>query len=252
MSESPGRKLTAQDLTAVILAGGAGTRIRHLAPNVPKPMITVLGRPFIEWIVRYLADQGIPRILISTGFKAEIVEEHFKAHPVKGVTIGCVAEGEPLGTAGGFLNAVRHSNDQPKGWLVLNGDSMALAPLAPLIELLDDPATSGALLGVFVSDAARFGTLQVGAQNKLLGFLEKREGAGVINAGVYLFRPEVLQLFSDQARLSFELDVFPKLAARDTALKVSVTNAPFLDIGTPETLPLAENFLRTAGIPIHA
>lgn len=252
MSDLPAPKLAVADLVAVILAGGQGTRIRHLAPNVPKPMVLVLGKPFIEWVVRYLADQGIKRVVISTGFKAEIVEEHFRANPVKGVTISCVAESEPLGTAGGFLNAVRHSGEHPKGWLVLNGDSMALAPLAPLVALLDDPMTAGALLGVFVSDAMRFGTLQVGLQNELLGFLEKRDGAGVINAGVYLFRPEVLNLFSEQSRLSFELDVFPKLTTCNVGLKVSVTDAPFLDIGTPETLPLAENFLRSAGIPIYA
>ncbi|MDB6036933.1 MAG: putative nucleotidyl transferase [Verrucomicrobiales bacterium] len=245
-------KLAAKDLTAVILAGGQGTRIRHLVPNVPKPMVSVLGKPFVEWIVRYLADQGIERVIISTGFKAEIVDNYFKAHPVKSVSIACVAENEPLGTAGGFLNAVRHSNEDPVAWLVLNGDSLVLADLEPLIEFLNEPGTSGALLGVSVPDAARFGTLQVSSSNDLLGFLEKRNGAGIINAGVYLFRPQVLDFFVDQSRLSFEVDVFPKLAANNAGIKVSISDAPFIDIGTPETLLLAEGFLRSANIPIHA
>jgi D-glycero-alpha-D-manno-heptose 1-phosphate guanylyltransferase len=252
MFDQSAPKLAAKDLTAVILAGGLGTRIRHLVPNVPKPMVPVLGKPFVEWIVRYLAAQGIERVIISTGFKAEIVEDYFKANPVKGVSIRCVAESEPLGTAGGFLNAVRNSGEHPVGWLVLNGDSLVLAPLEPLIEFLNDSSTSGALLGVSVPDAARFGTLQVGSSNDLLGFLEKRNGAGIISAGVYVFRPKALDLFVDQSRLSFEVDVFPKLAAHNAGLKVSITDAPFIDIGTPETLLLAEGFLLSANIPIHA
>ena len=89
-------------VAAVILAGGLGTRIKHLLPNLPKPMAPVAGRPFLEWVGRYLVKQGIQQIVISTGYLSEVVERHFENRPIPGVNIRCVAEPEPLGTGGEF------------------------------------------------------------------------------------------------------------------------------------------------------
>ena len=91
-------------MTAVILAGGLGTRVRHLLPDTPKPMALVAGKPFLEWVVRYLAREAVRRVIISTGYLGEVVERHFRTVAIKSVTIVCVAEPEPLGTAGGFLH----------------------------------------------------------------------------------------------------------------------------------------------------
>ena len=99
-------KISPSQITAVVLAGGFGKRIRHLLPVIPKPMAPVNGRPFLEWVVRYLAAQKIRRVILSTGHLAEIVAKHFQSQPVKNVRVTCVPEAEPLGTAGGFLNAI--------------------------------------------------------------------------------------------------------------------------------------------------
>ena len=124
--------------TAVVLAGGFGKRIQHLLPDLPKPMAPVNGRPFLEWVVRYLAAQKIRRVILSTGHRAEIVAKHFRSQPVKNVHVSCVPETQPLGTAGGFLNAIRGAADgsRPQGpaWLVLNGDSLAPASLAEMFQ----------------------------------------------------------------------------------------------------------------------
>lgn len=72
--------------TAVILAGGFGARVRHLLPNLPKPMAPAAGRPFLEWVVRYLAKQGIGDVIISTGYLAEVVTEHFRCRPYRALT----------------------------------------------------------------------------------------------------------------------------------------------------------------------
>jgi D-glycero-alpha-D-manno-heptose 1-phosphate guanylyltransferase len=228
---------------AVILAGGLGTRVRHLLPGLPKPMAPVNGRPFLEWVVRYLAKAGVERVVISTGHKAEVVARHFEKQPVKGARVRCVAETEPLGTAGGFLNAISGAAETPPLWLVLNGDSLALADLRDLFAPLADPVVAGALLGIKMADASRYGTIRCDADNWLAGFQEKQPGAGAINAGVYLLRASVVPEFPRRTPLSFERDVFPALAA-GRRLKVCVTPAPFLDIGTPETLPQAAEFLR--------
>jgi NDP-sugar pyrophosphorylase family protein len=237
-------KVAPEQTTAVVLAGGFGTRIKHLLGDLPKPMAPVNNRPFVEWVVRYLAAQGVRNVILSTGHLAETVEKHFQSQPVAGVKIVCVPETTPLGTAGGFLNAAHGATGKPRAWLVLNGDSLALAPLEKMLGSLDDPAIAGAILGVPMADASRYGTVSADTKDELAGFNEKSPGTGNINAGVYLFRATALGNFPDKIPLSFETDVFPALIANRVRLKVCVTDAAFLDIGTPESLPQAENFVR--------
>ena len=231
-------------VTAVVLAGGLGTRVRHLLPDLPKPMAPVAGKPFLEWVLRYLAAQGLKRVLISTGYHSEIVAQHFRVSVVKGVQITCVAESEPLGTAGGFLHAVRASGEQPPVWVVLNGDSLIFADLGSAMSEFTQPSCSGVIIGRSVSDTSRYGSLLVGPANELLRFAEKRGGAGLINSGIYCLRHALLDELQGGSPLSFEKDVFPAAIARGTMLKVVSTVEPFLDIGTPETLPQAEQFIR--------
>jgi NDP-sugar pyrophosphorylase family protein len=207
-------------------------------------MAPVNGRPFLEWVVRYLAAQGVREVILSTGHLAATVENHFSPQPVKNVHVTCVPETTPLGTAGGFLNAARTAKNQPAAWLVLNGDSLAVAPLEKLFQSLDQPEIAGAILGVPMADASRFGTLSANGRGELAGFNEKKPGAGSINAGVYLFRADTLQKFPAMSPLSFETDVFPALIRSGARLKTIVSTAPFLDIGTPDSLPQAEGFIQ--------
>jgi NDP-sugar pyrophosphorylase family protein len=232
-----------EKITAVILAGGFGMRIKHLLGDLPKPMAPVNGKPFVEWIARYLAAQKIREVILSTGYQAETIEKYFQSQPVKNVRVNCVPEATPLGTAGGFLNAISGAKNS-EAFLVLNGDSLAPAPLDGLFQSLDDPQISGAILGVRVPDASRFGTILQNANGDLTGFNEKKPGAGIINAGIYLFRAATIEQFPRKSPLSFETEVFPSLISQGARVKVCVTDAPFLDIGTPESLPLAEEFIR--------
>jgi D-glycero-alpha-D-manno-heptose 1-phosphate guanylyltransferase len=232
------------EVVAVVLAGGAGTRVQHLLGDLPKPMAPVEGKPFLEWLVRYLAKQGLKRVLISTGYRAEAISTHFDRQPVPGVETLCVAETAPLGTAGGILHAVRQSQLQPPAWLVLNGDTLCFANLKIAARELGDPEVSGVIYAREVPDASRYGSLVIDTSGCLVEFDEKRPGKGLISTGVYLLRDEVVRRFPDRTPLSLERDVFPALTARRTLLKVETMNTPFLDIGTPESLPLAGDFVR--------
>ena len=234
----------ATDLAAVILAGGFGTRIRHLLDDVPKPMAPVAGRPFLEWVVRYFHAQGVRRFVLSTGYRAEVIARHFAAQPVPGIEVVCVPETEPLGTAGGFLHAVAGSGFTSSTWLVANGDSLALADLGGLLTSMKPKMVSAAILGLSVSNTSRFGALDVSADSRLMRFAEKRPGAGLINAGVYAFKEQALRSFPDTRPLSFELEVFPSLLAAKVQIAVKAVEAPFLDIGTPDTLTAAERFIQ--------
>jgi D-glycero-alpha-D-manno-heptose 1-phosphate guanylyltransferase len=226
----------------IVLAGGFGTRIRHLLPDVPKPMAPVAGRPFVEWVVRFFARFGCTDFLLSTGYLAEVVEAHFATGPVAGVNVVCRQETSPMGTGGGALHALPEENSPNRIWLVVNGDSLALADPRPLWSLLENPDIEAALLGVPLEDAGRFGSLDIGQGGVLRAFREKQPGAGVINAGVYAIRESCLRSLPDRRPLSFELDVFPALAARN-CVRVLTASVPMLDIGTPETLAQAENFI---------
>jgi D-glycero-alpha-D-manno-heptose 1-phosphate guanylyltransferase len=236
---------TLNNATAVVLAGGLGTRVRHLAPAVPKPMIAVCGRPFVEWVVRHLQRQGMRHVVLSTGFLGDVVERHFVRGPVAGVQTTCVAEPAALGTGGGFLYAAQQSGARPEFWVVLNGDSLVLTDLAEAARLLGEPEVQGVLVGVPVPDSSRYGTLIFDGMNRLTGFKEKRPGAGVINGGLYLLKPSLLAEFPSARPLSFERDVFARWLARGLDLRVHVTKAPFFDMGTPESLPQAEPFIVT-------
>lgn len=232
-------------VTAVILAGGFGTRVRHLLPGIPKPMAPVLGRPFLDWVLAFLRRQGIDSVVLSTGHLADYIADHYSQRTPDGMTIRCAQESTPLGTAGGFLNAARSvpAEAGTTAWLVLNGDSLTVTALKPLLDLLQDPEVDGGLLAVPLDDAARYGTLDVDSDGRLRGFREKQPGAGWVNAGVYLLRDRLLTSIPTGRPMSFETELFPRLLADGSNLRVVSCSADFLDIGTPETLGQVESFV---------
>lgn len=233
-----------EQTSAVVLAGGFGTRIKHLLGDLPKPMAPVNGRPFLEWVVRWLGAQNIRRVVLSTGHLTETIEKHFSSQPVAGVTVSCVPETTPLGTAGGFLNAVRQSKIDASAWFLLNGDTLAFANLADATKSLQDESTAGVIFGREVPDTSRYGSLVSDADGRLTRFAEKRPGRGVISTGIYLFRSSLAEQFPARVPLSLEQEVFPALTAAGVSLKVLRMNAPFLDIGTPDTLREADVFIQ--------
>lgn len=226
----------------IILAGGFGTRVSHLLPGVPKPMAPVAGRPFVEWVVRYFARWGCREFVLATGHLASVVEQHFSSTPLDGLTVTCKAETTALGTAGGCLNALPADHEPKRRWLIVNGDSLVFADPRPLLLPVDAGVADAALLGLTLEDASRFGSLEIGPDGRLTSFLEKRPGAGTINAGVYAFSERALRALPFRRPLSFEFDVFPELS-RQHRIHVTTVEAPFLDIGTPETLAEAERFI---------
>jgi NDP-sugar pyrophosphorylase family protein len=236
--------ISSDQTTAVILAGGFGTRIKHLLGDLPKPMAPVNGRPFLEWVVRWLAAQNIRRVILSTCYLAEVIERHFQSQPVPGVQVSCVPETTPLGTAGGFLNAVHQSQTQSAAWFLLNGDTLAFANLADALQALQKDDTAGVIFGREVPDTGRYGSLVTDATGRLSCFAEKRPGRGVISTGVYLFRDSLVKKFPGKVPLSLEQEVFPALTAAGVSLKVLRIETPFLDIGTPDTLREADVFIR--------
>ena len=233
--------LVPRDITALILAGGFGTRVKDLLGDLPKPMAPVQSRPFVEWIVRWLKAQNVRDVIISTGYRAEVVENYFKSTPVSEMNVCCVTEPEPMGTGGGLDFAAAKYGTTPPAWLVLNGDSLIFAEVDAIIEALGE--ADGVMVTRTVPDTSRYGSVRADESGRITAFEEKHPGAGEINAGIYLLRHKVLAGFPKARPLSLERDVFPDLLGQSGGLISHRVETAFLDIGTPETLPQAEAFV---------
>ncbi len=234
------------EVVTVILAGGRGSRISHLLKGIPKPLAPVCGAPFLEWVLRFYANQGLNNFYISSGYMADEIDRFVNKIQSRRYTLTTVRETQPLGTGGAFLNVVRTTNTKPKAWLICNGDSIAIAKLDVLLDqtrLLDD--FDGAMLGIRVPDASRYGSLSINNRGVLEGFLEKKPGKGIINAGVYLLNNKLIDKFPSKVPLSFEYDVFPHLLSIGARIKVMALEAPFLDIGTEGSLKESEMFIQS-------
>ena len=235
------------DVSVVVLAGGRGTRLKGLFPETPKPMVPVAGRPFLHWLTLWLARHGPRHFVYSTGYRAEQIEAWSADDSLPDIERVCRREETPLGTGGGLLNCL----DLCRRWiLVANGDGLVMKGIEYLLALRLNSGCDGGLIGVEMEDASRYGSLAVSASGQLTGFHEKVPGRGIINSGVYLFRKELLCDSGWSGACSIEFDLFPDLILRNAHLNVvSVSGAPFIDIGTPETVRNATRFVTQHLLP---
>lgn len=227
----------------IILAGGRGTRLSGILTDRPKPMVITAGKPFIEWVIAYYSRFGIQDYVISLGHMASVAQAYFDAREKGNTHVTTVTEREALGTGGAFLYAA--SAADAEAYLLTNGDSLLLADLHPALKQLEEESVDGVIVGRYMEDASRYGTLRMEADGRLRGFEEKCEGSGVINGGIYFFKNRLLKNFPTFTPMSIEREGIPALLEQGAKIMVAVSDAPFLDIGLPETLKEAGNFIRT-------
>ena len=198
----------AKETTALILAGGRGTRIAALTGNVPKPMVMVAGQPFLEWIIRRLICEGFTDIVLSIGHMAEVVENWVATRaPIGKEKIRCHREMQPLGTGGAIADALNIITTPYV--LILNGNTLLLENFLPAVQ--NGGASSPRRdYGAGLDNTGRYGRL--GVTNGMLSeFQEKQPGRGLINGGVYVFQTEWLRQRIPSGASSIETDIFPRL-----------------------------------------
>jgi D-glycero-alpha-D-manno-heptose 1-phosphate guanylyltransferase len=239
-----------QDIPAVLLVGGMGTRLRSVLPSTPKPMARVGNLPFLQLLVLQLRSQGIRRIVMCTGHLAEQIEKEFGDGHKWAVAIDHSKELKPLGTAGAVKLAERYLQTASE-FLVMNGDSFLELDFR---EFMRFHRERGGLISVAVrrvSDAARYGSVQLDENHRVLGFSEKsgNSAPGVINGGVYVFNHSILQEIPE-GPASLERDIFPQ--ALERGIYAFDQQGMFIDIGTPEDYAraqaLAENLYQAASL----
>jgi len=228
--------------TAIILAGGLGTRLRPVLPATPKVLAPVGGRPFLTWLLDQLATFGMKRAVLCTGHKGDEVENAIG--PRHGpLAIVYSREHEPLGTGGALRQAALALDAELV--LALNGDSYCGYDLGALAAVRATHPRAGVVLLAEVADARSYGRVDVDASGRVLAFREKDEAAeaGLINAGVYLLDVAALRGLPARRPLSLEREVFPTWT--DGRLYGCVAPGPFIDIGIPGRYKIAHGILDT-------
>jgi D-glycero-alpha-D-manno-heptose 1-phosphate guanylyltransferase len=219
-------------MKAVLLVGGLGTRLRSVVSSLPKTLASVGDKPFLELLVRQLCSQELRQLVMCTGYLAEQIQEVFQDGSDFGATIEYSKEAVPLGTAGALKLAQRYVQNESE-FLVINGDTFLEIDLNEFILSHRKHGSLATMAVVPVENSSRYGTVQVGADGRILGFLEKtgQNVPGIINAGVYVFSNATLALIP-QGPVSLERDVFPLLM--EQGFYAIEQRGMFIDIGTPE------------------
>ena len=225
-------------MEVIILAGGFGTRLRQVVPDLPKPMAPVGGRPFLEILLTSLACKGFRRVVLSLGYMADKVVSHFGAY-FAGMELVYEIEQTPLGTGGAVRQAMMQCGADHV--FVFNGDTF-LDLEVPDVEAHWQAHHAPIIVGREVPDTARYGRLEK-SDGRVMGFSEKGvAGPGLINAGCYVLPIEILNGFTLGQLFSLEADFLAK-AVKSQRFDLFVTDGHFIDIGVPEDYARAQSEL---------
>lgn len=222
-------------MEAIVLAGGFGTRLKQVVPDLPKPMAPVSGRPFLEILLASLARKGFRRVLLSLGYLADKVVDHF-GDQFSGMDLVYEIEKTPLGTGGAVRQALTRCTDDHV--FVFNGDTFLDLEVKD-VEAHWKKYHVPVIVARDVADTARYGRLET-ADGRVLGFSEKgTSGPGLINAGCYVLPADSLDGFVSGQPFSLETDYLAN-AVGERRFDLFVTNGHFIDIGVPEDYARAQ------------
>jgi len=220
-------------MQALILAGGEGTRLRPLTSTVPKPVVPLVDRPFIAFMLDWLRGHGVEDVVISCGFMAAGVHNVLGDGSAYGVRLRYVEEPEPLGTGGAVKFAEPLLDER---FLVLNGDVLTDIDLTAQLAEHDRAGARATLALVPVEDPSAYGLVRLGDGGAVSEFVEKpspdRIDTNLINAGAYVLHRDVLDAIPTGRCVSIEREVFPGLVG--AGLHGFAADGYWLDIGTPQ------------------
>jgi len=228
-----------KDITAVILAGGLGTRLRSVVSDRPKVLADIKGRPFMTYLLDQVVSAGIRSVVLCTGHQGDQVKASL-GHSYRTLELIYSQETSPLDTGGALRQALPLIQSDPV--LVLNGDSFFDLNLPGFIQWHEAREARATLALVHMTETKRYGRVDLGADGEVVRFNEKgaEGGAGFINAGIYLLARSIIQSIPKEGPISLERDLFPAWIGH--GLYGYQGEGRFLDIGTPESYAVAEKF----------
>jgi mannose-1-phosphate guanylyltransferase len=223
-------------MKAVILAGGFGTRLRPLTYSVPKPLVPLVGRPLIVRMIESLP-QSVDTVVLAVSYMKEALEEHFLSQPC-GRKVVVVHEPSPLGTGGAIKNVAQHLDET---FIAMNGDCISSLDLRSLVKVHREKGGIGTIALWQVDDPSAFGVVELDKACRIVNFQEKpkKEEArsDLINAGYYVFEPEILD-YIGKGQVSIEREVFPNVL--DYGLFGHRFVGHWMDCGTRESFLAAQ------------
>jgi mannose-1-phosphate guanylyltransferase len=222
-------------MQAIVLVGGQGTRLRPLTATIPKPALTLVDRPFLTYMIEWLAAHGVTEVVLACGFLPDVLREALGDGEPGGPRIVYVTEPERRGTAGAIRFAADAlGTDLQESFLALNGDVLCDLDLGALLLAHRERRARATLALYPVEDSSAYGLVDSDLDGAVVEFLEKTgEGVpGEINAGAYVLDRSALDLIPPDREVSIEREVFPRLVGE--GLHGLLLDGYWMDIGTPE------------------
>jgi mannose-1-phosphate guanylyltransferase len=231
-------------MKAIVLVGGFGTRLRPITYEIPKQLIPIAGKPMLYHVLDLLPPE-VDEVVLASGYKADVVDRYLRDHPPR-MPVRCVPEYEPLGTGGGMRNASEGISDP---FLLLNSDVIADVDVAGLLRFHRDRGGIGAMTLAEVEDPEPYGVAALGDRDRIERFVEKPPRAEApsrwINAGLSIWRREVLGSIPPARAVSFENEVMPLILPK--GIYGYRSHGFWEDAGTPVRLLNAQRLLFDGG-----
>lgn len=219
-------------MKALLLVGGKGTRLRPLTNRIPKPMVPIMGRPLLERTLEMLKQHNTGEIVLSTCYKPEYISGYFGNGSKLGLNIHYVRENTPLGTGGAIKNSEQYFDDP---FLVLNADILSDIDYSEMMRFHKQKKADVTIAVTWVKNPSAYGVIEYDGGGYATSFREKPKtvSSHFINAGVYVFEPQVLKEIPAERPVSVEREVFPKLLEKGMKIAVYQGCNYWMDIGTP-------------------
>jgi NDP-sugar pyrophosphorylase family protein len=223
-------------MKAILLAGGRGTRLRPLTIHIPKPIVPIFDRPFLQYQIDQLKQvPEVDEVVLSLNYQPRRIEEMFGEGTETGPGIRYVVEPQPLGTAG----AVRYAGESLReSVIVFNGDVLTEVDLNAVVALHRSRGAKATIVLTPVENPSAYGLVETDADGNITRFLEKPNPDEItcdtINAGIYVLEPETFDRIPKDTPWSIERSFFPSLIERNETFVAYVHRGYWIDIGTPE------------------
>lgn len=220
-------------MKAVVLVGGEGTRMRPLTETIPKPLIPLVDRPFLDHVLDRLAAHDVEEVILSSPYLEAAFDPLLEARRDRAPRTVWITETQPLGTAGAVANAVGRLDDT---FLVLNGDILTDLDLTELFEYHREKGAIATIALAEVEDARPYGLVDLDFDRRITAWREKPadEIPGMVNMGTYVLEPVAVRGVATTRSVSIEHEVFPQLIESKVPLYGFVSDAYWKDLGTPE------------------
>ena len=222
-------------MKAVVLVGGEGTRLRPLTETIPKPLVPLMDRASLDHVLDHLARHGVHEVVLSSPYLEETFRAFIDARRGD-PAITWITETEPLGTGGAIVNALEALGGDER-FLALNGDILTDLDLTAMVAMHGERDAAATIALTHVSDARPYGLVPVDPDGRVHEFREKPTELvpGDVNAGTYVLDPAALDGWTRGENASIERDIFPSLIAEGRPVYGYVSDAYWIDLGTPES-----------------